>query len=190
MDEQVGLLEKAASDYNAATATLTKSASALDGFIAKFKEPKAEEKAPVADEKAKVGEGALAGITKTEILGLPIGQIVIGSAGGIFISELIDGFLAAQRVEVKGLLKLVMAAVVGKFGTRIMSKEASLAIALVLGVFGLSQVIPLDKWMAQLAGTIKGVLPGTIKVTGLPTSAVAQAQRVVEGYYDRLGGAR
>lgn len=144
--------------------------------------------ATMSDVEAKLKEatvkdpgGTLAGLTRTEVLGVPVGAVAVGTFGGVFISELVDGFLARQSTMIKGVVKLGMAGVVGTVGRRWMSKEASFAIALVLGVFGLSQILPIDKWAAQLASSAKGILPGTISVTGMP-GAVIQAQRVVDYY--------
>lgn len=186
---EVETLGKIATDMGAGASALTKSASALDEIVAKFKEPKAEAK--VEEPKAKVEEArALAGITKTEVWGIPIGQIAVGTFGGVFISELADGFLAAQSTVVKGGVKLGLAAVTATWGKRWLGKDVSYAIAFVLGVFGLSQILPIDKWAASLAGSVKGILPGTIKVTGMQGNVLNQAQGVAENYYARLGGAR
>lgn len=157
----------------AALAGKFESVARMSDVEAKFKEMAAKVEEPA---------GALGGLTKTEVWGIPIGQVAVGTFGGVFISELVDGFLARQSTMVKGLAKLGMAGVAGTWGRRWMGKEASFAIALVLGVFGLSQILPIDKWAAQLAGSAKGILPGTIKVTGMSGGAVNQAQRVVDYY--------
>jgi len=194
MSEQA-LLDKMATTIDALPASIDQLGkgyqSALDKVVAELKE--AIPKAPAAKTEDPAREGALTGFTKMEIMGLPLGQIVIGSFGGIFVSELVDGFMAAQGDMAKGVVKLVMAGVVGKWGTRIMSKEASLAIALVLGVFGISQIVPIDKWAAKLASTIRGALlevPGTIKVTGMDKGIMGKVQKVAEDYYAGLGGGR
>lgn len=168
-------------------ATITKSASALDEAVAKFKEavPKAEK----TDKETKVEEikveeaGALTGITRTEIWGVPIGQVAIGTFGGVFINEVVSGFLAKQSTMVQGAAKLGMAGLVGTWGRRWMSKDASFAIAFVLGVFGLSQILPIDKWATNAAGTIRGFLPGTIRVTGMDKLTGLREAEIVANRY-------
>jgi len=209
MDEQtlIATLDKATTDAKESASALSKtiedSRSALDKVVGEFKEaiPKATYKVlpdgaeKPADVLGKVEErtGVLAGLVKTEVLGIPIGAVAIGTAGGVFISELVDGFMATQGTMAKGAVKLAMAGVTATWGKRWIGKDAAYAIAFVLGIFGLSQIIPIDKYAAQAAGYIKGMLPGTIKVTGMPNTgggALAQAQRVATDYYGKLGGAR
>ncbi len=151
-----------------------------------------EIKLPEADPTARLeapGAGILGGITKTSIMGLEVGKIAIGTFGGVFASEIVDGFLAAQNTMIKGAAKLATAGVVGTWGKRWLGSEVAMAIAFVLGVFGLSQVLPIDKYAAQLAGTVKGILPGTIKVTGMPNpgrDVLNQAEGVAGNYYSSI----
>ena len=184
MGAELETLEKIATDVKEGASAFTKlvedNRSSLDKIVAEFKE---------AIPKAKVEEaGALANIAKTEFMGVEVGKIAIGTFGGVFVSELVDGFLATQTTVVKGAVKLAMAGVVGTWGKRWVGRDAGMAIALILGVFGLSQILPVDKWATGLASSLRGILPGTIKVTGMPGSAVAQATRVAEDYYGRAFG--
>ena len=173
---------------------LGKRIPSLDEIVAGVKEARPVAKVEETTTKvAPVEErtGVLAGLVKTEVLGIPIGAVAIGTAGGVFISELVDGFMATQGTMAKGAVKLAMAGVTATWGKRWIGKDAAYAIAFVLGVFGLSQIIPIDKYAAQAAGYIKGMLPGTIKVTGMPRGGVVdQAGKVAQDYYARLGGAR
>lgn len=166
----------------------------LDSIIAKFNEKtavpaKAVETSPSADmEESKV----LGGITKAEVFGIPIGQVAVGTFGGVFISELVDGFMASRGTMTKGIVKLIAAGAIGTWGKRWMGKDVSYAIAFVLGVFGLSQVLPIDKWAAALADKVKSMVPGTIKVTGTQTGVLGQADKILHNslstYYGSVAG--
>ncbi len=160
--------------------------SAQDNFLAAFKEamPKSETKVAETTDVALVNEGVLAGVTKTDVFGVPIGKIAVGTFGGVFISELVDGFLAKQGTMVQGGVKLAMAGVTAKWGRKWLGSDVAYAIAFVLGVFGLSQVLPIDKWATSAAGTVKGFLPGTIKVAGMDKVANVnnQADQVLAAY--------
>ena len=89
------------------------------------KEPEKKE-----TEKAEMSEGVLANIAKTEFFGIEFGKIAVGTAGGVFGSELIDGFLATQQDTIKGIVKLVVAGTVGTWGKKWIGKDAAMAIAL------------------------------------------------------------
>ncbi len=194
-------MKESASAFTGIAESVKDNRSVLDKFVAEFKEaiPKVKVEAevdgkPVEGELGKLtdpaGAGVLSGITKTEVFGIPLGQIAIGTFGGVFVSEILDGFLAKQSTMVKGAVKLGIAGVTATWGKRWLGKDVSYAIAFVLGVFGLSQILPIDKWAAGIAGKVGGMLPGTIKVTGMPGNVVVQAQQVANDYYSRLGGRR
>lgn len=136
--------------------------ASLDDVIARYGK-KEEAKPP----EVKLESGAVAGLTKMEFFNVPLGKIAIGTFGGVFFSEVIDGFLAKQSEMVKGGVKLVGAGVVAGWGSKWLGKDAATVIALVLGVFGLSQILPVDKWAKQLAGGVSKFLPGTVSVTGM-----------------------
>lgn len=141
------------------------------------------------NETAKMEEGILAGFAKTEFFGIEFGKIAIGTFGGVFVSELIDGFMATQNTTTKGITKLVIAGTVAQWGKRWVGVDAAKALALIIGVFGLSQVLPVDKWAVQLASQVKSILPGTIKVTGKNESRVVrEATTVARDYYDQAMG--
>ncbi len=135
--------------------------------------------------------GILGNLAKTEFMGVEVGKIAIGTFGGVFVSELVDGFLPSQSTMIRGGVKLVMAGIVGTWGKRWVGRDASMAIALILGVFGLSQVLPVDKWAANLAAQVKGILPGTIKVvdsTRRGGNVLDQASQVALNYYPGIAG--
>ena len=134
--------------------------------------------------------GMLSGVLNTKVAGLRIGEIGVGTFGGVMLSEILEGFLSAQSTMIKGGVKLGVAALAASMGGKWIGKDAAYAIAFVLGVFGLSQVIPVDKWATAVAGSIGKFLPGTIKVTGMPRDVLNQAQTVVRDYYSKafIGG--
>ena len=109
--------------------------------------------------------GAVSGFAGMKLWKIPAGSIIVGTAGGVFVNELVEGFLAKQRTEIRGAVKLVAAGVVAGWGKRWL-KGAAYPIAITLGVFGLSQILPIDKWVAGIADSLGRLAPGTIAVTG------------------------
>ncbi len=164
-----------------------KTASALDAIVSRLKEPAASiDGKPVdahMEEKAKMEKAiSVGGLTGMKVWEVPIGAIAVGTFGGVFVSEILEGFTAKQSVMVKGLVKIAAGGAVLAFGKKYLG-GAAYPIAFVLGVFGLSQVLPVDKWALKAAGYVKGVMPGTIKVTGM--DVVGQAESHAANYYNR-----
>lgn len=121
-------------------------------------EVKAE--AAKAEEAAKLEQaGAISGITSFEVWDIPLGKIAVGTFGGVFTSELIDGFLATQSNMIKGGIKLVLAGATVKWGSRWLGKDAAGAIAFALGILGMAQILPIDVYAKKAATAIRGVLP-------------------------------
>ena len=174
---------------------LTIEKSALEEMSEKFSQHNTNIDAKLAEfgkklnpETAAVEQKQLGGITAMEIWDIPIGKIAVGTFGGVFASELIDGFMAAQSDMVKGIAKLVSAGVTIKWGSRWFGRDAATAIAFVLGVLGFSQILPIDKWATQLAGAMPKIGgAGTIKSVGGPT-VLTQAQQVAADYYAAAEG--
>lgn len=137
--------------------------SILDAKLAEFGEklPKPIEPDEVKSaEEAELEAKALTGITGIEVWDIPLGQAVIGGFGAVVLSELVDGFLAAQSGTVKGVVKLAMAGVTIKWGTRVIGKPASAAIALLLAYDGIRMLLPIDEWANKLATGVTGLVPG------------------------------
>ena len=166
----------------------------LDDVIATYKPAvavKAEVDGKSADAKLEEsGAGVIGKLTNAKLWEIPVGAIAIGTFGGVFVSELVDGFMSKQGTMAKGAIKLVGAGLVASLHNRGLGKDANYAIAFVLGVFGLSQILPIDKWAVKAAGSLKGLLPGTIKVTGMQGDVVTQAETVAGNYYGKMLGGR
>ena len=143
-------------------------------------------------EEAIMEEGALAGIMKTDVMGVPLGQAAVGGFIAIFATELIDGLLPAQPPMVKGLAKLVGAGAMVKWGGKLVGREAAKIVALLMTFDAIRDLTPLDKWASGLANSVSGIIPvgGLGGQTGQGGGAVRQAEQVVGGYYEGLYGGR
>ena len=174
--------------------SIGKTTTALDAFMSRLNPVVAIDgklvEAHLEDpKKAEMEKAITAGLTGIKVWEVPVGAIAVGTFGGVFVSEILEGFTAKQSVMVKGLVKMAAGGAVLAYGKKWLGRDAAYAIAFVLGVFGLSQVLPVDKWAMTAAGTIKGLLPGTIKVTGMPGGGVVrQAEAHAADYYDRAFG--
>lgn len=135
---------------------------------------------------AELHRSMVGGLTSMKVWNLPVGAIAFGTFGGVFVNELLDGFMAKQGVMVRGAVKLAVAGVVAGWGKKWL-RDATYPIALVLGVFGLSQVIPIDKYATQLASSVRGFLPGTIKVTGMGNPGTESGANIYKGMGGRIG---
>lgn len=181
----------------------TKQATALGGEVAKLSDVVIDKikasyrvddgpakPADVTKPKAELADGFIpSNITNLRVWEIPVGKIAIGTFGGVFVNEIVDGFMARQSDMTKGLVKLGAAGAVVVWGRRFIGSEAAAVIALVLGVFGLSQVLPIDKWASAAAGGVSRFLPGTIRVSGMDKTRTADnSQKIAMNYYPSVAG--
>ena len=116
----------------------------------------AAEKVAALEDSAKMEDarGMLGNITSFEVWDIPVGQAVIGGFVAVITSELVDGFLAAQSTTIKGVVKLVAAGAVVKFGSKLLGSTGSKAVAILLAYDGIRMLLPIDEYANKFAGQL------------------------------------
>ena len=162
--------------------TIKEGLSPLGQLVAKFNEPKPE----VA--KLKEPAGIMEGITGFQVWDIPVGQVLVGGSIAVFATELLDGFLGKQRVEIRGLIKLVGAGASVKYLSKPLGGAASQALALLLAYDGLRDIVPFDTFVKGITAKISGVLPKRGLTQG-NREALNEAESIVsgQGYYEKKG---
>jgi len=128
--------------------------SGIDSRLADLgKELKPADPDPEAPLEAK---GFFGDIMDFEIQGIPVGQAAIGGFAAIFASELVDGFMADSVVWQRGLVKLAIAGIAVRWGTRFLGNTGAKTVALLLTFDAIRDLSPLDRWADQLAQRITG----------------------------------
>lgn len=143
---------------------------------------KPTEQAEVIDKAEMKEAGVIGGITSMEVWDIPIGQALVGGFVAIVATELVDGFLANQSNQVRGLVKLVGAGVAVKWGKRFLGSTGSKAVALLLAYDGIRSLIPLDEWAGRLSGAIVTRTGGGLAGKAGMGDVQDQMERVVNNY--------
>lgn len=177
--------------------TVAKVGSSLDAFLAKMNEEaktKLEPATPktIDETIANMEErsGILDKAMQVKVWEIPVGEAALGGFVAIFASELVDGFLKNQSVQVKGLVKLGAAGASVAFGKRILGSTGSKVVALLLTFDAIRDLTPLDKWAYDLASKITGMLPsaglaGNVAQAAQMDAVNRQANQVA-GYYSSV----
>ena len=172
--------------------------SSLDAYLAKMNEQAQAALAPpppktVDETVAEMEEksGFLDKMMEVKVWHIPVGEAALGGFVAIFASELVDGFLKNQSVQVKGLVKLGAAGASVAFGKRILGSTGSKVVALLLTFDAIRDLTPLDKWAYDLAAKITGMLPsaglaGSSAVNAAQMDAVNRQANQVAGYYSSV----
>ena len=177
----------------------------IDGLTESLKETREKANAKMGEvitgEEAEAEKAAnmeeVAGLSKImnmEVMNVPVGQAAIGGAMAIFLTELIDGFLVTQSVQMKGVAKLVGAGATVMFGKKLLGKAGVTTVALLMTFDALRDLTPIDAWAKSWAAALSGVLPtgGLADVSdrrGNP-SVQQQVNRVASDYYAKALGGR
>lgn len=167
----------------------------LDAKIDKMGQPaaKADDKAEVAesDDTAPLAEiGAIAKVTRIEVAGFPLGQVIIGGASAVFVTELVDGFMArmGQGKMVSGLVKGAVAVLVaGKQGKRVLGANGAMAAAILIGFDALRDLVPIDSWVQDLTSRISGVTASRGLAAESKYNILKEAEAVARGHYAGMG---
>jgi len=157
-----------------------------DKFKASYKVDNGPEKPAEVKTAAEVAElsdaGILGGINKIEIMKIPLGKIVVGGFVSVFATELIDGFMSKQSAMVRGLVKLVIAAMAVKYGKKYLG-EASTAIALLMGFDAIRDIIPIDTYAKNIATKLSGTWTNKGLAQGGPMRAFPVGGSSRHDYY-------
>jgi hypothetical protein len=136
-------------------------------------------------------KGILDGVMSFEFMHVPVGQAVAGGFIAVLATELVDGFLSKQSVQMKGGVKLAGAWASVMYGKKVLGPTGSKVVAVLLTFDALRDLTPIDAWAAKLASMLTGVFP----MAGLADKANrrdvnAQASQVANDYYSRAFGKR
>lgn len=138
--------------------------STFDAKLAEIEDkltPKVEDPEPESTEDAELEQGkAVEGLSKMEIWDIPVGQALVGGFTAVMASELVDGFLKNQQPITLGVVKLVAAGVMVKWGKRLLGPTGSKAAAIILAYDGIRQVLPIDEWANKLVGGVTTLTGG------------------------------
>jgi len=145
--------------------------------------------ATVSEETARLEQNVVAGITKFDVAGFPLGQVVVGGASAIFVTELVDGFMAkmGQGTTVNGLVKIGAAVGVIRYGKKLLGKEGAFAAALLIGFDAVRDLVPLDTMIQSLTSKISGVTASRGLASNSRYNVVTEAKQVASDYYARAG---
>lgn len=159
--------------------------TSLDAKLSEFSDKlKPVEAEPVEKvEEAELEKGALEGISTMKVWDIPLGQALVGGFSAVVISELVDGFLAAQSGSIKGLVKLMAAGVSIKWGRKLIGTTGATALAILLAYDGLRMVIPIDEWAGKLVGGITPLTGAGLAGKAGMGNVLTQADAVVKNYY-------
>ncbi len=114
-----------------------------------------------------------------QVLGIPLGGIIVGGSISVLATELVDGFIVPKagateadiqtNKYIRGGVKLGLAAVAGLYGKKIFGKTGATTIALLVGFDGFRDIIPLDTWIkTNIADKITGQAPAGGLAQGRP----------------------
>ena len=121
----------------------------------------AREEALMAQFKANMGQGLLTAIERpinqVSPAGIQLGSIAVGGAMGLFVGELVDGFVNPIGTgggvnPVNLFAKAGAILVLNQAGGGLMSRPAVVASTVVLGVQMIRDILPIDRWVDQVLG--------------------------------------
>ncbi|MBA7559165.1 hypothetical protein ES708_00779 [subsurface metagenome] len=105
------------------------------------------------ENKEEIEHEQLGGIMATEIMGIPLGQALIGGGVALIVSELVDGIIGGAVKERMGvewaeaLIKGGSAWAVKAWGPGILGAKAADTAALFLAWEAIRSIIPIDNWI-------------------------------------------
>ena len=94
-------------------------------------------------------------------IGAQTGAVVVGAGVGVLVAEVINGM--TPRVSATGgvattnaIVKVAAIGAIGVFGNKLMSPNARLAAAGVIGAQLVADILPLDQWVTKIVNLLKG----------------------------------
>ena len=115
---------------------------------------------------AAMGAGGLLGVIERPINSLwpaiPLGSIAVGAVSGMFLGELIDGFLpprtSADKIDWTNVaVKAGTAVALALYGNRLMSGTATFVAVGLLASQVLADTLPLDAWIKSVVDWFKNL---------------------------------
>lgn len=153
----------------------------IDGIKVVKEEIVQKENADLSDSGIK---GMFDSVTKFELIGLPAGSVLVGGSLGIIGTELVDGFLAEQSLQMKGLAKIGAGIGTVIFGKKIIGKTAAIWTAGFMFFDALRDLTPLDSKLSELVSKITKVKTsaGLADKSNRRGNVQEQARRVADAY--------
>ena len=108
------------------------------------------------DKPAVIEQEQLAGLTKIEIAGIPVGQALVGGSVALLVSELVDGIIGGAVKDKLGatwgpaIVKGGSAWAVKSWLPGVIGAKAADTAALFLAWEAISSLIPIDTWISGL----------------------------------------
>lgn len=167
-------------------ATLTDIEKALEGLKPVKVEATVDKKPAEAElvDAALEESGVLSNVTSMKVWNIPVGQALVGGFVAVFASELIDGFMAAQGVMTRGVVKLIGAGAAVGWGKGLLGDTGSKAVALLLAFDGIRDIIPIDQWAKGFANQATGMVTQRGLAGLKDTNAVDLAAQVARDYQE------
>lgn len=167
----------------------------VKGIEAKLAEAITPEDDPAPEPEAQLRKGFFDDIMNFQVWGIPVGGAVLGGFIAVLATELIDGFMANQKPWQRGLVKLAVAGVAGKWGKRFLGDTGSKAVAILVAFDAIRDLTPIDSWAAQLSGKVSGVVSSAgladksnRRATTTATTATTTRNAGQSFYSQALGG--
>ena len=128
---------------------------------------------------AKMAEAGIAsGLDNIGGLNIPFGSVFIGAIPGVIVAELIDGVVSPRTSSgglnwINPVAKGVAAWAGAQYGRKLMGRDGSMFFAGTLGLSILTQVLPINQWVAQMVGALR---PGAASVVSQAEAHMYQFQ--------------
>lgn len=165
-----------------------------DEFSKKMETMMAKPATPVDDKTAKLEASGVAGtvgqVSGFEVWGIPVGQAAVGGFIAVMATELVDGFMSTQSVQMRGAVKLVTAGALVKWGGKFIGSTTGKAVALLMAFDAIRDLTPIDSWAANLASKVTKKTPaaGLADKAARRNPAMDYANSVVKSYYGQALG--
>ncbi len=146
-----------------------------------------------ASKPAEVAKVADAGVAGMQVMGLPLGQAVVGGFVAVFATELVDGLMAKQKSYVRGAVKLGAAWAINKWGRKIpmLGEGGVKAVALLLTFDAIRDFIPIDTVAQSFAAKISGKVANAGLAGPKAFNAISARTPAAKSYYSAaFGGGR
>lgn len=125
-------------------------------------------------------------IRDVEVLGIPLGEAVLGGGSALIVSELTDAIITPRLPNVPvAALKAGEAFVVSRWGHRVVGAGGARIATLFLTYEAIRALIPLDDWIKQLIERITGSIGGG---GGVETTSSSESSPSSTGGNGRVDG--
>ena len=104
--------------------------------------------------------GMLDSVESNKVLGIPLGDAVVGGGLALILSDLVTAVLNPTSLGVPaGATQLVLAWLVANYGKKWLGQSTANLSAAFLAFEGIRDIIPIDTWLTKALSRIKGFIP-------------------------------